>query len=344
MDKYFIDEEFKDFLSAMGINNESDSSNLITEFAVLGEPGTGKSTGFKHVADMHGYDFVRVVCSRDMTVQDLLLDKTVKNGDIVDVESEFLKNISKKSIILIDEFMVTPADVMAVLNSLLDFEKSITFPNGKKYTRHPENVIVFASNGSGHAGVKRQHGGFLDRLPTFHMDYPEKESEILQSAFPSVDEVTIHKLCKFAELVRNARSADEGNNGTRCSTRGLKMILRMHGNGTPIEKAVMYALKPSPDSMNTINEFMRLALNSEVVENKESGMKEVELYPVLKRDLADKEYKLDQIQKMSKQIVGHITDILSFDAEPQADEDKPQADEESEESKDDNEESNEVPY
>jgi len=319
-DFYLMDDQLNNFLMAVGmVHNPSTTTRMpIREFQIIGEPGTGKSTAFYHIGKKLNYPVLRIIGQRDMSKEDLFVEKTIREGAngsyIEEVESAFLQNITKRSIILIDEHLTIPPDVMLALNSLLDFEKTITLPNGKQYKRHEENFLVFLSNGKGHAGVKRQHGGFLDRLPTFYMNYSTQEEQILKHKFPNINDDIVLKLVKFANLLRSKNVEEFSVNATTCSTRGLEAIMQMVANGAPVENAVLYALKPEPDEVKTINALLKLCFDTEVtLDNK--GVKELNLLRKLEDKVRSYEIQNDVLVKERDYYLKESTELKAKLAE-----------------------------
>lgn len=263
------------------------------EIAIEGEPGCGKTLATRYIHKERGLSnetYLRLVCTKETTFQDFTVEKSIKDGDIVELESKFLQLLSVPSTIVVDEYGLAQPDVLAGLNSMLDYDKSITLPNGKTYVRHPECIIVFTSNPRSYAGTKRQHGGFLDRLPTLQLGYAKDEHKILKAKFPDVESEILARLVKFAQLMRNAK-VTKGLQAV-CSTRGLETMSNMIMNGATLDQAVSAAIKPSPDEENTVNELCKLALNAEIVKNETTGEDEISLLAGVKKELKSKEEEL----------------------------------------------------
>jgi len=269
---FHADKDFDEFLNATVFGKSP-----IKEIALEGEPGCGKTLSTRYIHAKRGLpedSYARYVCNEETSVQDLLVDKLIKDGNIIEVESRLLQLLIKPSTIVLDEFRLTHPAVLASLNSILDYEKGITLSNGKSYKRHPDCVLIFTSNPISYAGVKRQHGGFLDRLPTYQMTYAKNEIKILQKKFPDVEKEQIARLKKLADLVRGAKASKKLN--VVFSTRGLETALSMINNGADLGVALSAALKPLPEEEKIIDEFCRLATNVSIIVN-DKGEEEVSL-------------------------------------------------------------------
>lgn len=106
--------------------------------------------------------------------------KTTSNGvSYKFVESDFCKAIEQGWLVTIEEFTnVRDAGIAMVINQLMDGYQQITLPTGKVIKRHPNAVIVFASNVD-EAQCGEFEASTLSRLkPMYKIETPSK-SELI---------------------------------------------------------------------------------------------------------------------------------------------------------------------
>jgi hypothetical protein len=242
----------------------------INQIALEGPPACGKTSLAYYIAQEKGIpseNVLRLVCTRQTTFDVFTFEKTAIEGSIIELKSKFLELIEKPSVILIDEYKLAQPDIIAGLNCLTDFEQAYTHHDGRIFKRHPDNVLIFSTNAETFAGCKRQHGGFIDRLPTLMMEYSPDEDLILQEMFPKIDKGLCAKLKKMAELVRSANRTQ--NFQTTITTRGLLMMAQMITNGSDLATVLRAVVKPLPEELPSVNDFAKLALNAQII--KKSG-------------------------------------------------------------------------
>lgn len=237
-------------------------TNPIKSVALEGPAGCGKTSLAEHVhahLKMKPGQFFRYVCSKTTTINDLLLDRTAKDGSVIEIMQKFLKVYTEGGVILVDEWRLAPADVIATMVGMFDHAQRWESPDGRVFNRHKDCYVIFASNPVTYAGVKRQHEGFFDRLPTLNLGYSEHEYDIVTEAFPECDKELVAKLVEFAKHVR-AGAATKGLT-TIVSTRGLLTIMEMVGNGTQVLEAIQFTLKIAPEEQAVIGDLIKLVFN-----------------------------------------------------------------------------------
>lgn len=295
---FTLTQEVEDFFKSTILGKDT-----ITEIALEGEPGCGKTLATRYLADQLGVPtkYLRFVCTKETSFENFTTEKIIKKGDIVEQDSMFLKLIQEESVINVDEVYLAQPDVIAGLNSLLDFDRSITLPTGRVIKRHPKSVIVFSSNPKNYAGVKRQHGGFLDRLPTLLMGYlnAREEGKLIKKAYPTLEVDIVAKLVKFATFIRNGRTNRSLN--TVCSTRGLLTMAQMMTNGASLELAVRSALKVPEEELKVVNELMMKALSATYIKNEATGEDELVLNDKLHKENTDLKDKIKASEEKAKQ-------------------------------------------
>ncbi len=303
-------KEFESFIQATVLGSK------VTEVLLEGPPGCGKTAAAKYIMDKLGLgedEYLRFVCTRETSFQDFTFERTVTKGSIVHIDSRFLQLLSRPSLIVIDEFGLAMPDVLAGLNSVLDHEKRLILPDGRIIERHPQCVIIFTSNPPHYAGVKRQHGGFLDRLPTHAMGYSTDEKEILEDLFPKVKEdeekqKTMAQLLKLAEVMRSAQ-VHKGLE-TIISTRSLINIMRMVDNGGDPLEAINACVKVDPSERETVNDFVMTIFNAPLIKDEKTGEFELDLVTTITKERDKYKKELDAVKKNKEESQAKMAELL----------------------------------
>lgn len=160
-----------------------------------GPAGTGKSTATEHMMEiLKGYSawkegnlYLQTV-SMSTFVSDLagFLDR-LDGGKFV--MSELVQSLMKAGLTVIDEADKGNPNLAGFWNTVLANNK-ITTPGGT-FDRHPDNVVVFIGNTTGHApskqysGSVRQDFATLDRFRVFRIDFRE---EVERAAISNLNE------------------------------------------------------------------------------------------------------------------------------------------------------------
>ena len=212
---YVIDEELATVLFLM--------QKLEKPLLLEGNPGVGKTKVAYILADMLGYELVRLQCYEGLDVNNaiyewnyqkqLLAIKISESSTKSDKEKEamifgedyllkrpLLKAISndKPMILLIDEIDRADEEFEAFLLELLsDFQISI--PELGTIAAKHKPIVVLTSNRT------RELGDALKRRCLYHwVDYPsaEKEMQIIKKHLPNIEAQLAEQIAAFVEKVR----------------------------------------------------------------------------------------------------------------------------------------------
>lgn len=160
-----------------------------------GPAGTGKSTAAEHLLGiMKGEerwasaDIEMITVSMSTFVTDLagFLDRLNK-GEYL--ETNLVKALRKPSLVVVDEADKGNPNLAGFWNTILANNK-ITTPGGT-FDRHPDNVVLFIGNTTGHApskqysGSVRQDFATLDRFRCFNIGFLEV---IERAAIPNLNQ------------------------------------------------------------------------------------------------------------------------------------------------------------
>jgi MoxR-like ATPase len=243
--------------------------------------------------------FLRVVVERDTTMQDILLDRTLEDGNVKWVVKKALTLLQDpEGTVVIDEAFAGAPDMLLGLNSLADDDRYITLPDGKTYTRHKDAVLILTTNPQGYAGVKRQHAGFTDRFPRLLMGYHPDEHEIVSERAPSLEP---ERGARLVELWRMLRVAKEKNNmhEVEFSTRSLITCATLLASGMEDGEALKAVLRVrEQDEWKAVDEIVRTVMNTKFVRDtssKKGGwtLEEIAEAKKLKGELKDAQKKYD---------------------------------------------------
>lgn len=215
---YVIDEELATVLFLM--------QKLEKPLLLEGNPGVGKTKVAYILAEMLGYELVRLQCYEGLDVNNaiyewnyqkqLLAIKIAESSNRSDKEKEemifgegyllkrpLLKAISnnKRMILLIDEIDRADEEFEAFLLELLsDFQISI--PELGTITAVQKPIVVLTSNRT------RELSDALKRRCLYHwVDYPssEKEMKIIKKHLPNIESALAEQIAAFVEKVRTLK-------------------------------------------------------------------------------------------------------------------------------------------
>lgn len=206
---------------------------------VFGPVGSGKSSSIKQLAARLNYPVFEVTGHGRLEFADLVGHLAVKDGNMVFEHGPLSLAMRYGGIVLLNEIDLTPPEVAAGLNTVLDGAPLCIAENGGELiTPHP--LFRFAAtantNGGGdetglYQGTNRQNLAWLDRFIMCEMGYPSPDVEkaLLAKRFPVLPESLCHKLVDFAGEVRKLfmGESDSSNlTGTIEVTLSTRTLLR----------------------------------------------------------------------------------------------------------------------
>lgn len=175
-----------------------------------GPAGTGKSTGAEHLYEIlksqdKWSDSVieMITVSMATFVSDLagFLDRLNK-GEFI--ETDLVKALKKPGVVVVDEADKGNPNLAGFWNVILA-NKKINTPGGT-FDRHPDNVIVFIGNTTGHApskqysGSVRQDFATLDRFRCFNVGFDEN---VERAAIPTLNESVYSRVRTLRETAKS---------------------------------------------------------------------------------------------------------------------------------------------
>jgi cobaltochelatase CobS len=186
---------------------------------VQGYHGTGKSTHIEQVAARLNWPLIRInldshVSRIDMVGKDAIV---LKDGQQV---TEFREGIlpwalQRPVAIVFDEYDAGRPDVMFVIQRVLEASGRLTLlDQNRVISPHPDFRLFATTNTVGlgdttglYHGTQQLNQGQMDRwsiVTTLNYLEHDAEVEIVAAKVPDVDEKTISKMVRLADLTRNA--------------------------------------------------------------------------------------------------------------------------------------------
>ena len=144
---------------------------------------------------------------KDLSVQEALKTKSGGNGiSYTFAESEFAKGVEQGKLVIIEEFTnARDQAISTYIHQVFDGYQSMELPTGRKVKRHPNTVIVFASNVD-EANTKDFETATFSRIkPMYYIGMPGKAEMIKRvkamTEDPKKDFVNPAILDKMADVV-----------------------------------------------------------------------------------------------------------------------------------------------
>ena len=162
--------------TAIDIFNKYKDIDELLEFAELSPETVYQDITGKEKEDATISDVVDAYANAVASERVKNTKKSAKSGiSYIFVESVFCQAIEQGWLVTIEEFTnVRDAGIAMVINQLMDGYQQITLPTGKVIKRHPNSVIVFASNVD-EAQCGEFEASTLSRLkPMYRVELPSK--------------------------------------------------------------------------------------------------------------------------------------------------------------------------
>lgn len=179
---------------------------------IYGSVGAGKSSCVKQLAVRLNYPVFEINGHGRLEFADLVGHLAVHNGSMEYEYGPLALAMRYGGIFLLNEIDLTPPEVAAGLNTILDGSPLCISENGGELIRpHPMFRFVTTANTNGggdmtglYQGTQRQNLAWLDRFVLVQMDYPKPDVEmrLLRERCPSLPEDVCSHMVSYANEVR----------------------------------------------------------------------------------------------------------------------------------------------
>jgi nitric oxide reductase NorQ protein len=299
---------------------------------LIGETGTGKTTLIKDLAEQAGKKWLRFNLTGETTVDEFVGKYTLENGQTKWQDGVLLYAMRQGLWLIVDEINVALPEILFVLHSLLDDDKSVLVAqhNGEVVKPSPDFKFFATMNPvEEYAGTKDLNKAFMSRFGMIvKLDYPKPEYEkaiLMHKA--GIDQPTADKLVDIAIMLRKAKQ--DGEIFYTCSTRDLIQLAKLskplgladaimvtvinkaNGDGVKIKeyiRRVVELYKETEKELGTLNieeVKQKITALTETIRIKESQLEQAEREVEYRRQLIDQkelelQNKLPELKAQAK--------------------------------------------
>lgn len=191
---------------------------------IVGETGTGKTTIVKSVADKIGADWIRFNLTGETTVDEFVGKYVLQNQQTIWEDGVLLTAMKQGKWLIVDEVNVALPEILFVLHSLLDDDRSVMVANHQGEVVKPHEDFRFFGTMNPvdeYAGTKDLNKAFKSRFGMIlNMAYPSSRLETqIVHAKGNIDLPTAMQIVDVGKQIRKAK--DQSEVFYTCSTRDL---------------------------------------------------------------------------------------------------------------------------
>lgn len=248
---------------------------------IFGPPSVGKTSGIKQIAVRLNYPVFEITGHGRLEFADMVGHLAVHQGTMAFEYGPLALAMRYGGLLLLNEIDLTPPEVLAGLNTVLDGSPLCISENGGELIQpHPMFRFVATANTNGggdltgmYQGTQRQNLAWLDRFMLVEMGYPtpEVEKRLLEQKFPSLPKELCDHMISYANDVRKLYIGDASTDNfsdtlevtfsTRSLLRWADLTLRYQPLARQGIQPIIYALdralafRASPESRATLHEL-----------------------------------------------------------------------------------------
>jgi hypothetical protein len=184
---------------------DADGKYLLTEkYSVLltGDAGTGKTAVARYFAQKNKLPFIALNCNGGTTSEDFLGQIIPTEKGLKYIEGWLPIFMRNGGVLLIDEINFANADILAILQSVLDERRELilTQKDGDRIPQHDNFFCIATRNPTDYEGTKELNTALLDRFTQITIDV---DSKIFKKLNLSEDIIAIAK--RNSEIKLNVR-------------------------------------------------------------------------------------------------------------------------------------------
>ncbi len=221
-DNYFFDTHAEDVILDIQENRR---------VLLVGHTGCGKTSLLTEIASRINQSVIRSNMNGQTTVSEFVGMWTVKGGETIWVDGVLPKAMKEGMWLIIDEIDCADASILAILNSVLEKNGTLTLKEkGHEVIKPHDNFRIFATaNAVGamasfrhlYQGTNLMNEAFLDRFRVYLVNYmnPSEEVKVLTSSVSGLKKEWAEKMVRVANMVRE--SFTKGEIESTFSTRRL---------------------------------------------------------------------------------------------------------------------------